>query len=93
MGMGFEIKFGDFSWQNPCLVFAVLFCAPMLWAADRPVSVELTKDPPELLAKIKHRQYPGGIDEEDLQVQQHLVRPQRKILPVQEEEEDLGGQD
>ncbi len=71
----------------------ILVGATRVHGADRPVEMDLPQDPPELLAKVKHRLYAGGPDEEDLQVQQTLAKPQRKIMPVQDEEEEMGSQD
>ncbi len=56
---------------------------------EAPTVVVLPPDSPELLAKIKQRLFAGGADEEDLQVQTPLERPQRKMFAVQEEAEEL----
>lgn len=66
------------------IIVSLLFCSMSIASVDLGVDAEEQ----ELIQKARKRLYPGGYDEQDLEVQTVLVKPQRKKTYMDAESED-----
>lgn len=68
------------------IIVSLLFCSMSI--AGETLAVDSVEQ--ELIQKARKRLYPGGYDEQDLEVQSVLVKPQRKrtYLDAAESEEN-----
>jgi hypothetical protein len=68
------------------IIVSFLFCSMSIASGD----LEVDSAEQELIQKARKRLYPGGYDEQDLEVQAVLIKPQRKrtYLDAAESEEN-----
>jgi hypothetical protein len=66
------------------IIVSLLFCSMSIASVDLGVDSEEQ----EFIQKARKRLYPGGFDEQDLEVQPALIKPQRKKTYLDAEAED-----